>query len=84
MRTQPLRRTAQLPTTANQLLLPELERLGFLLALSAEELGEEAQRAETGNGPLGTQTFVLSGTLSITETKPRPRSKPPAAKSLVR
>jgi NAD-dependent DNA ligase len=49
-----------------------LERLRFLLALSAEELEEEAQRAETGNGPLGTQTFVLTGTLSITETKPRP------------
>ena len=52
-----------LATPANQQLLTELERLGFSLALSAEELAAEARRAEAGNGRLSGQTFVLTGTL---------------------
>ena len=50
-------------TPANQGLLSSLERLGFSLALSADELAAEAQRAEAGGGPLSGQTFVLTGTL---------------------
>jgi len=52
-----------LATPANQQLLTALERLGFSLALSADELAAEAQRTEAGNGPLNGQTFVLTGTL---------------------
>lgn len=50
-------------TGANQRLLTELERLGFTLALSGEELEAQAQRSAAGSGPLSGQTLVLTGTL---------------------
>ena len=50
-------------TAANQRLLTELERLGFSLALSGDELAAQAQRRQAGSGPLSGQTFVLTGTL---------------------
>jgi DNA ligase (NAD+) len=50
-------------TAANQGLLTALERLGFSLALSGDELAAQAQRNQAGNGPLSGQTFVLTGTL---------------------
>jgi len=50
-------------TGANQRLLTELERLGFTLALSGDELAAQAQRSAAGSGPLSGQTLVLTGTL---------------------
>ncbi|MFM7696055.1 MAG: NAD-dependent DNA ligase LigA [Vulcanococcus sp.] len=50
-------------TGANQRLLTELERLGFTLALSGEELEAQAHRSAAGSGPLSGQTLVLTGTL---------------------
>ena len=49
-------------TAANQELLGQLERLGFSLAASAEEL-EAATRASEAAATLAGQTFVLTGTL---------------------
>ena len=50
-------------TPANQALLGELERLGFSLASSDEELAAAAERASASNSSLSGQTFVLTGTL---------------------
>jgi DNA ligase (NAD+) len=50
-------------TPANQALLGDLERLGFSLASSDEELKTAAERASAGNSSLSGQTFVLTGTL---------------------
>jgi DNA ligase (NAD+) len=50
-------------TPANQALLGELERLGFSLASSDEELAAVAERASASNSSLSGQTFVLTGTL---------------------
>jgi DNA ligase (NAD+) len=50
-------------TPANQALLGDLERLGFSLASSDEELKAAAERASAGNSSLSGQTFVLTGTL---------------------
>jgi DNA ligase (NAD+) len=50
-------------TPANQALLGDLERLGFSLASSAEELKAAAKRASAGKSSLSGQTFVLTGTL---------------------
>jgi DNA ligase (NAD+) len=50
-------------TPANQQLLGELERLGFSLATSDEELTAAAERAAASNSHLSGQTFVLTGTL---------------------
>ncbi|MEN9388191.1 MAG: NAD-dependent ligase LigA, partial [Cyanobacteriota bacterium] len=50
-------------TPANQQLLGELERLGFPLASSDEELTAAAERAAASNSHLSGQTFVLTGTL---------------------
>jgi DNA ligase (NAD+) len=49
-------------TPANQALLSELERLGFSLASSEEELAAAAERG-SANSSLSGQTFVLTGTL---------------------
>ncbi|MFM7435859.1 MAG: NAD-dependent DNA ligase LigA, partial [Vulcanococcus sp.] len=57
-------------TGANQRLLTELERLGFTLALSGEELEAQAHRSAAGSGPLSGQTLVLTGTLpSLTRSQ---------------
>jgi DNA ligase (NAD+) len=50
-------------TPANQALLGDLERHGFSLASSDEELKAAAERASAGNSSLSGQTFVLTGTL---------------------
>jgi DNA ligase (NAD+) len=50
-------------TPANQALLGELERLGFSLASSEEELAVAAERVSGASSALSGQTFVLTGTL---------------------
>jgi DNA ligase (NAD+) len=50
-------------TPANQTLLAELERQGFALATSQEELAAAAERAAASSSQLNGQTFVLTGTL---------------------